>query len=612
MIEQFGNGLLLGIIISVASVALSLLYGVTRIVNFAHGEIIALGAIMTLFFSNPIDSRVLFLDRYSPLGMNFTFSIIISIIICGIFGGLLEIFLFKPLRKSEVGNIAVLVVTIGLSIFFRHIYLLFATGKVQNFPLDLERRQTYLFFDMTPRNFQVLIAGLAVMIFIGLFLSYTKIGKAMRAVRDSNELANISGINSDNIILFTWVSSSMLAGLAGIFQAIINDVRYNMGFLILLLIFAGTVLGGIGTSFGAMVGGFIIILKVSIKFLITLALTAGSIYLVFVLNEEGPFRILFNLLTFAGIYGLAAIGLNVHFGLTGLLNFGHASFMGVGAYVTLLLIPHAAGREGEITDTGLAFFPALIIGIIAAALFGLLLGLPAIRLRGDYLAIVTIAAAEIFRLLVRDLESITGGVYGIINFSDSLQMYRPNFVENFAENFELNSSQLWVGLLSWISIFFVLLLLKRLTNSPWGRALRAVREDEDAVRALGKNAVWLKLQSFMLGAGIAGLAGVLLAFNYGSLQTTTFVPLLTFYVWAIMILGGVGSLTGPIFGSIIFWVIISETDRLALLIFENANGQQLAGVRFVLVGLLIMFLMIFRPSGLLGKKEELLLDVKSS
>ena len=258
MIEQFGNGLLLGIIISVASGALSLLYGVTRIVNFAHGEIIALGAIMTLFFSNPIDSRVLFLDRYSPLGMNFTFSIIISIIICGIFGGLLEIFLFKPLRKSEVGNIAVLVVTIGLSIFFRHIYLLFATGKVQNFPLELERRQTYLFFDMTPRNFQVLIAGLAVMIFIGLFLSYTKIGKAMRAVRDSNELANISGINSDNIILFTWVSSSMLAGLAGIFQAIINDVRYNMGFLILLLIFAGTVLGGIGTSFGAMVGGLLI------------------------------------------------------------------------------------------------------------------------------------------------------------------------------------------------------------------------------------------------------------------------------------------------------------------------------------------------------------------
>ena len=351
-------------------------------------------------------------------------------------------------------------------------------------------------------------------------------------------------------------------------------------------------------------------MKLSYKLITTLILTIFSIYLVFELNTEGAERILLNLLTFAGIYGLSAIGLNVHFGWTGLLNFGHASFMGIGAYVTILLLPHAAGREGEFSTEGLPFIFALIIGVIAAALFGLLLGLPAIRLRGDYLAIVTIAAAEIFRLLVRDLESITGGVYGIISFSDSLQKYRPGFIDSLLNNFEFSPAQAWVGVLAWFFIVLVLLFLKRLNNSPWGRALRAVREDEDAVRAMGKNAVWLKLQSFMLGAGIAGLSGVLLAFNYGSLQTTTFVPLLTFYVWAIMILGGVGSLTGPIFGSIIFWVIISETDRFAVLLFENANGQQIAGVRFVLVGLLIMSLMIFKPSGLLGKKEELLLNVK--
>ena len=351
-------------------------------------------------------------------------------------------------------------------------------------------------------------------------------------------------------------------------------------------------------------------MKITFKSSLTILITIFSIFLVFLLNEEGEIPILFNLLTFAGIYGLAAIGLNVHFGLTGLLNFGHAAFMGLGAYVTVLLIPHAAGREGVVITTGLPFFLALLIGVISAALFGLLLGLPAIRLRGDYLAIVTIAAAEIFRLLVRDLESVTGGVYGIINFSNSLQQYRSGFIDNFASANDLNPSQIWIAFLSWTSIILVLLLLRRLTNSPWGRALRAVREDEDAVRALGKNAVWLKLQSFMLGAGIAGLSGVFLAFNYGTIQVSTFVPILTFYVWAIMILGGVGSLTGPIFGSIIFWVIISETNGIAQLIFENANGQQIAGVRFVLVGLLIMLLMIFRPSGLMGKKEELLLDVK--
>ena len=351
-------------------------------------------------------------------------------------------------------------------------------------------------------------------------------------------------------------------------------------------------------------------MKITNKVLFVVFLTGLSIYLVFALNPEGAPRILLNLLTFAGIYGLSAIGLNVHFGWTGLLNFGHASFMGVGAYVTLLLMPHAAGREGEITSSGLPLIVALLIGILSAALFGLLLGLPAIRLRGDYLAIVTIAAAEIFRLLVRDLESITGGVYGIINYTENLQKYRPNFINSLSESSGFSPSQAWVCLVAWISILITVLFLKRLNSSPWGRALRAVREDEDAVRALGKNAVWLKLQSFMLGAGIAGLSGVLLAFNYGSLETTVFVPLLTFYVWAIMILGGVGTITGPIFGSIIFWVIISETDRLAFLLFENANGQQLAGVRFLLVGLLIMMLMIFRPSGLLGKKEELLLDVK--
>jgi branched-chain amino acid transport system permease protein len=265
LLDQLGNGLLLGIIISVASVALSLLYGVTRIVNFAHGEVIALGAIATLFFSSPIDYRVLFLDKFSPLGLNFALSCILAVIICGLFGGLLELILFRPLRKGNVGNIAVLVVTIGLSIFIRHLYLLFATGKVQNFPLELQRRQTYLFFDMTPRNVKVLIAGILVMILIGLLLTYTKLGKAMRAVRDSEELSSVSGINSDNIILITWISSSMLAGLAGVFQAIINDVRWNMGFLILLLIFAGTVLGGIGTSFGAMVGGFIIGILVQVS-----------------------------------------------------------------------------------------------------------------------------------------------------------------------------------------------------------------------------------------------------------------------------------------------------------------------------------------------------------
>ena len=148
MLDQLGNGLMLGVIIAVSAVGLSLLYGVTKIVNFAHGELLALGAISTLFFSSPETSRVLYLDRFSPLGLDFGLSVFFAILLCGITGGLLELLLFRPLRKAEVGNIAVLVVTIGLSILTRHLYLLFTTGKVQKFPLDLQRRETYLFIDL--------------------------------------------------------------------------------------------------------------------------------------------------------------------------------------------------------------------------------------------------------------------------------------------------------------------------------------------------------------------------------------------------------------------------------------------------------------------------------
>tara|TARA_Y100000748_G_scaffold302497_1_gene304856 strand:+ start:1784 stop:2836 length:1053 start_codon:yes stop_codon:yes gene_type:complete len=346
------------------------------------------------------------------------------------------------------------------------------------------------------------------------------------------------------------------------------------------------------------------------RYILSLIFLIISFTYISITNGVGSARIILNLLTFGGIYGLAAIGINIHFGWTGLLNFGHAAFMGIGAYTTILLIPHALGREGVVVENGLPLSIAVLLGMVAAALLGLLLGLPTLRLRGDYLAIVTIAAAEIFRLLVRDFEDLTGGVYGIIRFSDALQNMRPMSVTNIAINIGVSSSQLWVGIVTWISIIITLILLNRLQKSPWGRALRAVREDEDAVRALGKNAVWLKLQSFMLGASIGGLSGILLAFNYGTLQASTFVPILTFYIWAALILGGVGSLSGPVLGAVVFWVIISGTDTIAKFFFENANGQQLAGVRFIFIGLLIMLTMIFTPSGILGKKEELLLEIK--
>ena len=198
------------------------------------------------------------------------------------------------------------------------------------------------------------------------------------------------------------------------------------------------------------------------RYILSLIFLIISFTYISITNGVGSARIILNLLTFGGIYGLAAIGINIHFGWTGLLNFGHAAFMGIGAYTTILLIPHALGREGVVVENGLPLSIAVLLGMVAAALLGLLLGLPTLRLRGDYLAIVTIAAAEIFRLLVRDFEDLTGGVYGIIRFSDALQNMRPMSVTNIAINIGVSSSQLWVGIVTWISIIITLILLNRL------------------------------------------------------------------------------------------------------------------------------------------------------
>ena len=341
-------------------------------------------------------------------------------------------------------------------------------------------------------------------------------------------------------------------------------------------------------------------MKVSMKFLITLALTAGSIYLVFVLNEEGPFRILFNLLTFAGIYGLAAIGLNVHFGLTGLLNFGHASFMGVGAYVTLLLIPHAAGREGEITDTGLAFFPALIIGIIAAALFGLLLGLPAIRLRGDYLAIVTLAFGEMIRILLLNWYELTKGPDGLTGiprpsfFGLPFKRYPDEGVETFHTFFGLEYDPMQ----RIIFLYYLILVLALITNAftikirrlPVGRAWEALREDEIACKSLGVNPRNTKLTAFAVGAMFGGFAGSFFATRQAFISPESFTFIESAIIVAIVVLGGMGSQTGVVL-STIFLIGLIEVFRD----FES--------YRMVAFGGAMVLIMVFRPRGILAKRK---------
>lgn len=318
--------------------------------------------------------------------------------------------------------------------------------------------------------------------------------------------------------------------------------------------------------------------------------------------------IVIGVLIKAAVYAVSAMSLNLEFGFTGLLNFGQVGFMLVGGYTYALLVPHELGRAGSAGGSW-PVWAAVIAAMVAGLLLGLVLGIPTVRLRGDYLAIVTIAIAEILRIGVRSFSGL-GQSFGIIQYTDTFDDLAPGFVDSWAQSLDVPTKDLWLFIVAWAVVLVVLGAMTLMIKSPWGRVLRAIRDDEDAVRALGKNAFWYKLQVLMIGGAIAGLSGVLFALDLGQISPVNFLPLVTFFAWTALILGGAGSLVGPIVGSIIFWVVLTQTSSLAEDLFPSMSATAVSATRFILMGALIMVLMIFRPEGLFGRKEELSLEIQ--
>jgi branched-chain amino acid transport system permease protein len=309
-------------------------------------------------------------------------------------------------------------------------------------------------------------------------------------------------------------------------------------------------------------------------------------------------------------YALAAIGLNMHFGYTGLLNFGQVGFMAVGAY----------GIAITVNELNLSMWLGLPIGLLAAIVFALLLGLPTLRLRADYLAIVTIAAAEIFRLIVRAaaLRDITGGSSGMTKFARDFYAINPFSKGHYGFwVFRFDERRFWLLLVCWTLVVLVSLTVYLLMRSPWGRVLKAIREDEDAARSLGKNVYWYKMQSLIFGGVCGALAGFAFAIGTQSVQPDTYSSPVTFFALTALILGGMARVIGPVVGSIVFWVLLAFTDNVLrqavsadYIPSSIMNPNQVGQVRFMLVGLGLMLLPIFRPQGLFGDKREIELDAR--
>ena len=311
----------------------------------------------------------------------------------------------------------------------------------------------------------------------------------------------------------------------------------------------------------------------------------------------------------AAVYALAAVGLNLQYGYTGLWNFGQAGFLLAGAYGTAIAV----------NDWGLWLGWAVLVGILAAILLGLLLGFPTLRLRADYLAIVTISAAEILRIVVNStsVQSVTGGPQGIKGFANWFFDHNPIPVGRYGfGSITYTYRDLWVVLVTWGLVAAASVLIALLVHSPWGRIVRAIREDEDAVRSLGKNVFSYKMQSLVLGGVIGGIAGIMLVIDRQFVEPANFESAITFFAYAALILGGTGRIMGPIVGAMLFWFLIEGSQSFLnqavshdfLGLSHVMTPTQVGPLRFVLVGLLIMLLVVFRPQGLLGSREEVMLS----
>jgi branched-chain amino acid transport system permease protein len=311
----------------------------------------------------------------------------------------------------------------------------------------------------------------------------------------------------------------------------------------------------------------------------------------------------------AGIYTVFALGVQLQFGVAGLFNFGQVAFMAISAYTMAILIVRFS----------VPMLLAAPAGVLAALGFGALLGVPTLRLRTDYLAMATIAAGEIIRYLTVNLQSITGGPIGTVHLlgPGKLASYNAEWLA-FQDSVraalvsvlgpEVATRDLAMLVLVWPAALTLVGLIAVLVRSPWGRVLRAIREDEDAAAALGKNVYAMKMQALLIGSALGGIAGIFLAWQLSLFSPADFRPTFTFFAYIIVILGGMTRTWAVPIGAVAFGILFAGTRLLDFFPLNLISSGDRAFLRLLVVGLALILLMVFRPQGMFGKREELVLE----
>jgi neutral amino acid transport system permease protein len=253
LVQLIANGLVTGSIIAIAAVGLTLVYGILRIVNFAHGEYLTFGAFMAFVVN-------------VTWGANMVVAVLYAMVITAFLGIAIEFALWRPMRNKGAGIVSLFITSIGLALVIRHLIFMQWGARPRRFDVDVFRAYDLEFIRLSLSQIVAIAVAFTAIILVGLVLAYTKLGKSMRALSDDQALASVAGIDTDRIILYTWILGAGLAGLAGVLQGLVqNAFNPNMGFTILLPIFAAVILGGIGSPYGALAGGIFLGLAMEIS-----------------------------------------------------------------------------------------------------------------------------------------------------------------------------------------------------------------------------------------------------------------------------------------------------------------------------------------------------------
>lgn len=312
----------------------------------------------------------------------------------------------------------------------------------------------------------------------------------------------------------------------------------------------------------------------------------------------------------ASIFAIFSLGLNVHWGYTGLFNIGVAGFFAVGAYTSALVTsPLPDEVRAQYVKQAIGLNQPFLVGVLAAGLVSglvaFLIGIPTLRLREDYLAIATIGIAESIRLIFNNERWLANGPQGLVGLTQPLR--EPLHDRLSPEQFELflEAYNLVYLVIVLIILVVIYLAVERGIRSPWGRVLRAIREDEVVAEATGKDVFWFKMQSLVVGAVIMGIGGALYAHSARAIQPSVFTPLFaTFIIWVMLILGGSGNSKGAVLGAFVVWAIWSGTAYLSRHYVPPEYSAQAPYIRLLFIGLLVVGILLVRPQGLLGEEKQ--------